>query len=107
MHPRHGHSRALPTDHHRSRAEFIRDACDNYSILILADRMTLAHFSVSLAISSPNCADVMDSGRRPKPTRRARVSGSATMALISLFSLSTMAAGVAAGAQMPNQPLAS
>ena len=56
----------------------------NYSILILADRMTLAHFSVSPAMSFPNCADVIGSGRTPKLTRRPRVSGSPTMALISL-----------------------
>ena len=52
-------------------------------------------------------AGVIDSGPAPKPTRRDRVSGSATMALIVVLSLSTIAVGVATGAQMPNQPLAS
>src|ERR1700719_372282 len=78
-----------------------------YSILILADRTTLAHFSVSSPMSLPNCADVIDSGRTPKLTRRPRVSGSPTIALISLLSLSMIAVGEAAGAQMPNQPLGS
>src|ERR1700730_18261247 len=73
----------------------------DYSILILADRMTLPHFSVSSAMSLPNSAAVIDSGRTPKSTRRPRVSGSATMALIVVLSLSTMALGVATGAQMP------
>ena len=41
------------------------------------------------------------------PAACTTTSGSATMALIVVLSLSTMAAGVAAGAQMPNQPLAS
>src|SRR5580692_4569025 len=72
-----------------------RSLGDGYSVLILADRITLAHFSVSSAMSLPNSADVIDSGRTPKSTRRVRVPGSATMALIALLSLSMMAGGVA------------
>ena len=41
--------------------------------MILAERITLAHFSVSSAMRLPNCAGVIDSGRTPRPTSRARV----------------------------------
>ena len=76
-------------------------------ILRVVRELAPAFAQVVLLGYQPFLKDVIDSGRTPKLTRRPRVSGSPTIALISLLSLSMIAVGVAAGAQMPNQPLAS
>src|SRR5215475_13132613 len=75
--------------------------------LMLAARMTLPHFSLSAAMSSPKSAG--DPGRSSPPCSAsfAFIVGSASAALISLLSLSTISAGVALGAPTPNQMLAS
>src|ERR1700730_143539 len=78
-----------------------------HSALMLATRITLAHFSVSAAIDFPNSTDVIDIGSTPKPASRAFIIGSAAAALISLLSLSITAAGVSFGAPTPYHWLAS
>src|SRR5262245_50873635 len=74
-----------------------------YSGLTLAARITLAHFSVSLAMSLPNSAGVIGIGAPPSSTRRALSLGSARAALISLLSLPMTSAGVPLGAPRPSQ----
>jgi hypothetical protein len=77
-----------------------------YSGLIPADRTTLAHFSVSAAISWPKAWGGPGSGSPPMAASRAFRPGSAIPALISRLSFSTMSAGVLAGAAMPYHWLA-
>src|SRR5262245_44342144 len=72
-----------------------------------ANLITLAHFSVSSAMSLPKPAGETTSGVPPKSASRACSLGSARLALISLLSRSTISAGVAFGAPTPNQPVAS
>src|SRR5262249_53540299 len=74
-----------------------------YSALMLAARITLAHFSVSSAMSLPNSAGELATTPPPRSANRALVLGSVRPALMSLLSLSTISAGVFRGAQMPNQ----
>ena len=64
---------------------------------------TLAHFSVSLAISLPKSAGEVGNTPPPRSPSRALILESARPALISLFSLSTISAGVFFGATMPNR----
>jgi hypothetical protein len=66
-----------------------------------ANLTTLAHFSVSSAISWPNSAGVTASGALAMSANRARISGSARPALIVLLSNATIPAGVSLGAPMP------
>src|SRR5262245_41222282 len=66
-----------------------------YSALILAARITLRHFSVSSAMSFPKSAS------------RVFVLGSASAALTSLLSVSTISLGVLLGAPTPENALAS
>src|SRR5262249_41403770 len=77
------------------------------STLMLAARITLAHFSVSSAISFPNSAGESASAAPPRSASRALILGSARPALISLLSLSIICDGVFLGAPTPNQALAS
>src|SRR6516165_6710427 len=72
-----------------------------HSGLILAVRMTLAHFSVSSAMSFPKLAGVIVMGTLPRSARRAFIPGSVRAALISLLSLSTISVGVFLGAPRP------
>src|SRR5258708_4673804 len=72
-----------------------------YSGLMPAARTTLAHFPVSSAISLPNSPAEPGSGSPPMAAKRAFIPGSARAALISLLSLSTISAGVFAGAPLP------
>ena len=65
--------------------------------------ITLAHFSVSSAMSLPKSAGEPASTVPPRSASRALILGSARAALISLLSLSTISAGVFLGAPMPNQ----
>src|SRR5262245_34605403 len=69
--------------------------------------ITLAHFSVSSAISFPNSAGDPGSTTPPRSARRAFILGSSRAALTSLLSLSTISAGVAFGAPTPHQMFAS
>src|SRR5215472_15354993 len=71
--------------------------------LMLAARITLAHFSVSSAISVPNWTGDPCSGVPPRSARRAFILGSPRAALTSLLSLLTISAGVAFGAPRPYQ----
>src|SRR5262245_24207368 len=79
----------------------------DHSGLMPADLITLAHFSVSAAISLPKSAGEPGSTVPPPSARRLLSSGSERPALISLLSFSTISAGVAFGAPTPNQALAS
>ena len=72
-----------------------------------ADLITLAHFSVSSAISLPKFAGEPGSAVLPMLVKRAFSLGSTRPALISLFSLSITSAGVPLGAPMPHHVLAS
>src|SRR5262249_54769788 len=78
-----------------------------YSGLMLAVRITLAHFSVSSAIIRPKSAGEPASVAPPVSVRRAFIVGSAKAALISPLSLSTISPGVLAGTPMPVTALAS
>src|SRR5262249_21100427 len=68
---------------------------------------TLAHFSVSSAISLPKSAGEPASTVPPRSASLAFILGSARAALTSVLSLSTISAGVAFGAPRPYQELAS
>ena len=74
---------------------------------MLADRITLLHFSASAAMNLPKSAGEPASGAAPKSTSRAFILGSARAKFISLFSLSMISGGVFLGAATPNQLLAS
>src|SRR5258708_19467229 len=63
-----------------------------YSALAPENLTTLAHFSVSSATSLPKSAGEPASGVPPKSASRALIFGSASPALISLLSLSTISA---------------
>src|SRR5262249_7250736 len=78
-----------------------------HSALMLRARMTLPHFSVSSAMSLPKSAGESASTSPPRSTMRAFIRGSASAALTSLLSLSTISAGVAFDAPRPYQALAS
>src|SRR6185369_5448771 len=66
-----------------------------------AARITLPHFFVSSLSSLPKSAGVIVTGSLPSSASLAFIAGSARPALISLFSLSTMSAGVFLGALTP------
>src|SRR5262249_24921190 len=74
---------------------------------MLAARTTLAHFSVSSAMSMPKSEDEPGNAAAPRSANRAFNLGSTRPALISLLSLSTMSAGVFFGAPRPVQKVAS
>src|SRR5262245_6877976 len=78
-----------------------------YSGLMLAARITLAHFSVSAAMSLPKSAAEPPSTVPPRSASRALILGSASAVLNSLLSLSTISAGVLRGAPTPYHVLAS
>src|SRR5262249_3190310 len=84
-----------------------RRRAEHYSALMLADLITLPHFSVSSAMSLPKSAGVNASVVTAKSARRALNFGFARAALISLLSLSTISIGVPFGAPTPDQVLAS
>jgi hypothetical protein len=62
--------------------------------LMLAVRITLAHFSVSAAMSLPNSAGVIGIEPPPRSASRSLIVGSASPALISLLSFWIISAGV-------------
>jgi hypothetical protein len=74
---------------------------------MLAARITLAHFSVSSATSLPKSAGEAAIAAPPESANSAFTSGSATAALISRLSFSTISQGVLLGAQIPKNALAS
>src|SRR5262245_35481567 len=80
---------------------------ERYSGLMSANLITLAHFSVSSAISFPNWAGDPGSATPPRSARRAFILGSSRAELTSLLSLSTISADVFLGAPMPCHELAS
>src|SRR5262245_27466065 len=75
--------------------------------LMLAARITLPHFSTSSAMSLPKSVGEPGSGEPPNSAIRVFILGSARPVFISLLSFSMISAGVAFGAPMPNQLLAS
>src|SRR5215469_8610298 len=75
------------------------------SALTPANFTTLPHFSVSWAMSLPKSAGEPGSAVAPHSASRAFILGSASAALISVLSLSTISAGVLRGAPMPVQKL--
>src|SRR5262245_8987065 len=77
------------------------------SALMLRARITLPHFSVSSAMNLPKSLGAPGSTVPPRSARRAFILGSASPALISRLTFSTISAGVAFGAPMPCQLLAS
>ena len=83
------------------------NAGPDHSGLRPANFTTLAHFSVSSAMSLPKSAGDPASAVPPRSAIRAFIFGSARAALISLLSLSTISAGVPFGAPKPTQSLAS
>src|SRR5882757_3486130 len=85
----------------------IRRDREAHSGLMPANLITLAHFSVSSAISLPKSAGEPTIGEAPSSESRASILGSARAALISLLSRSTISAGVFLGAPMPYHALAS
>jgi hypothetical protein len=79
----------------------------DHSGLMLAVRITLAHFSVSSPISLPNSVGESARAVPPSPASRACVIGSDSAALIAVLSFWTISAGVFFGTPIPYQPLAS
>src|SRR6266550_2756087 len=79
----------------------------NHSALAPENLTTLAHFSVSSAMSLPKSAGDPVSTVAPRSASRAFIVGSARAALISLLSLSMVSAGVFRGAPTPYHELAS
>src|SRR6476620_10041043 len=69
--------------------------------------ITLAHFSVSAAMSVDSSRGDIGSGTLLKSAIRVRSRGSARAVLMSAESVSTISAGVLAGAPRPNQELTS
>src|SRR5262245_61321624 len=76
-----------------------------HSALMPANLITLAHFSVSSAMSLPKSAGEPAITVPPSSAIRALILGSARAALISLLSRLTISAGVFVGAPTPNQAL--
>src|SRR5215467_12239513 len=72
-----------------------------YSSATWPSLMTLAHFSVSAATSLPKSAGVPGVSMPPRSAKRALMLGSASAALISLLSLSTISGGVPFGTPIP------
>src|SRR5262245_61302598 len=77
------------------------------SALMPANLITLAHFSVSSAMSLPKSAGEPASTVPPSSVIRAFIVGSASAAFISRLSMSMMSGAVLLGAPTPNQVLAS
>src|SRR5882672_4724940 len=84
-----------------------RGAVDGQSALAPENLTTLAHFSVSAAMSLPKSAGEPGSSVPSRSASRALILGSARPALSSLLSFSIVAAGVFLGAPTPKNPVAS
>src|SRR5262249_53346769 len=85
---------------------FGQDRAD-HSGFMPANLITLAHFSVSSAMSFPKSAGEPGSTVPPRSARRALILGSSRAALTSLLSLSTILAGVFLGTPTPYHVVAS
>src|SRR6478752_5331325 len=79
----------------------------DHSGLMPANLISLAHFSVSSAMNFPNSAGEPANTLHPRSARRPFIVGSERAALISLLIFSIISVGVALGAPIPYQPLAS
>src|SRR5262245_61916507 len=77
-----------------------------YSALMLAARITFAHFAVSSATNFAKSAGELASGVPPNSISRVLTLGSASAALISAFNLFMISCGVFPGAAKPYQLLA-
>src|SRR5262249_7446056 len=77
----------------------------DHSGLMFAERITLAHFSVSAAMNLPKSAGEPGSTMPPRSASRILILGSARPALISRLSLSMISAGVLLGVPSPSQAL--
>src|SRR5262249_49079485 len=77
----------------------------DHSALMPANLTTLAHFSVSAATKLPKSEGEPAITVPPRSASRALILGSARPALISLFSFSTISAGVFFGVPTPVQKL--
>src|SRR5262245_13486480 len=75
----------------------------HHSALMPANLITLAHFSVSVAISLLKSSGEPVIGDAPKSASRVRIVASLRQALICLLSLFMFSDGVSFGAQNPNQ----
>src|SRR5215475_1005697 len=93
--------------HERKAVQKSHRHCRDHSALILAARITLAHFSVSVAMNLAKSEDEPGNAAAPRSANRAFNLASTRPALISLFSLSTISADVSLGAPMPCSALAS
>src|SRR5712691_3310258 len=74
----------------------------SYSALMLAARITLPHFSVSVLIRAPNSSGLLAIDSKPSVARRSLMSGSAMILTISRLSRTTISLGVPAGTATPN-----
>src|SRR5580704_13438624 len=102
--PRHEDTHGIPGPFFMQR---FRRGYWPYSALMLASRITLAHFAVSFPIRVANSAGVIGTSTSPKSASCAFSLASPRPALISLLSLSMTPVGVSFGAPMPNQRLTS
>src|SRR5712671_1752504 len=93
------HSMVWVMRRHRADQDQLALAPENFT--------TLAHFSVSSAMSFLKSVGEPGSTVSPRSASRALILESARAALISLLSLSMISAGVFLGAPTPNQALAS
>src|SRR6476620_6816432 len=80
---------------------------EHHSAFAPENLITLAHFSVSATMSVDSSRGDIGSGTLLKSAIRVRSRGSARAVLMSPESLSTISAGVLAGAPRPNQELTS
>ena len=79
----------------------ISTAREAHSALMLAARITLAHFSVSSAMNFVKSAGEPGSAVPPNSANRAFILGSTRAAFVSLLSLSIISGAVPLGAPMP------
>src|SRR5262245_35636188 len=93
------------TRHPRNRTLGNHGNGSPYSALRPANLTTLAHFSVSSATSLPKSAGEPVNISLPRSAIRPFTAVSASVALISLLSLSTISAGVPLGTPKPSQPV--
>src|SRR6266446_6227451 len=106
FHNNHGHVSSLMNLLKRFRSiGFV--LASGHSALMSANLTTLAHFSVSSAMSLPKSAGEPESIRPPRSASRAFILGSASAALTCLLSVSTISLGVPLGAPTPKNALAS
>src|SRR5215472_2298427 len=84
-----------------------RRRAEHYSALMLADLITLPHFSVSSAMCLAKSAGEPANTETPTSSSRALIFGSARAALISRLSLSMISVGVFLGAPIATNALAS